>query len=138
MSAIVASKRLSASLKILSGGTKPVDGTSGTGKGQAPPGTLYVMTGTNPRLFMNRGTKASPTWEPCTKMVTVVVAGRNGAGAITATGFKVGDKVVAATNLTDGTGDGASFETEITVADQIQQSSASNLTTKKYVFQVQR
>jgi hypothetical protein len=138
MSAIVASKRLSASLKILSGTTKPVDGTSGTGRGQAAPGTLYIKTGSAPRLFINRGTKASPTWEPTTKLVTVVAAGRNAAGAITATGFQVGDKVVAATNLTDGTGDTANFESEITVADQIQQSSASNLTTKKYIFQVQR
>lgn len=140
MSAIITRKKLGPSTLLLTVASKPVDGTSGTGKGQAPPGTLCLqLSGTNsPRLFVNRGTKASPTWEPTTKTVTVVANGNNGAGQITATGFKVGDKVVAAVNLTDGTNDAASFETEITVVDKIVQSSASNLSAKKYIFQVTR
>lgn len=138
MSAVVSTKKLSPSLKWLFGTTKPVDGTSGTGKGSAPPGTFYLKTGSAPRIFVNRGTKASPTWEMFSKLTSFVLNGNNGAGQITATGTQVGDKVAAAINLTDGTNDAASFETEITVADKIVQSSASNLSAKKYIFQVQR
>jgi hypothetical protein len=115
----------------------PTDGTSGTGAGLAGPGSIYVRTSTNVTKYVNRGTKASPSWRPEGQVVTVVAAGRNGAGAVTATGFKVGDRVVAAINHTDGTDGIASFESVITVVDQIQQSSASNLTSKTFFFQVQ-
>lgn len=64
--------------------------------------------------------------------LAAVVTGRNGAGACTLTGAKIGDKVIANINLTDADSGRASFETTITVADQIQQSSASDLSTKKY------
>jgi len=138
MSAIISTVRIGASVKLLVVASKPVDGTSGTGKGQAAQGTMCLPTGSKPRLLIQRGTKASPTWRPQTDLVTVVAAGRNGAGAITATGLKVGDKVVSATNLTTPAGALASFESEITVADQIQQSSASNLTSSTYIFQVLR
>jgi hypothetical protein len=41
----------------------PVNGTSGTLAGIAGPGALAVQTdGAPPRLFINTGTKASPTW----------------------------------------------------------------------------
>ncbi len=43
-----------------------------------------------------------------------------------------GDAVSGVVNLTDGTDDGANFESVITVADQIQQSSALDLSTKKF------
>lgn len=59
-------------------------------------------------------------------------AGRNGAGAVTLTGAAVGDKVVGVANSTDGANGASSFEATITVANQIQQSSASDLTTKRY------
>lgn len=62
----------------------------------------------------------------------LVCTGRNGAGACTLTGAKVGDKVIGNINLTDAADAKASFETTITVADQIQQSSASDLSTKKF------
>lgn len=58
--------------------------------------------------------------------------GRNGAGAITLTGAKVGDKVIICTNLTDEANGATNFESTITVVDQIQQSSASDLSTKKF------
>jgi len=61
-----------------------------------------------------------------------VFTGKNGAGACTLTGAKVGDKVIGVANITDGSDDAANFETTITVADQIQQSSASNLSAKKF------
>jgi hypothetical protein len=62
-----------------------------------------------------------------------VVAGAAAAGAVTLTGAKIGDKVLALINLTDAADGSGSFEATITVADQIQQSSASNLSTKKYL-----
>jgi len=136
MAAPLSKKRLPGNIQILVGTSKPTDAS--TGRNLAPPGSLFILQSTSPRLFINRGTKASPTWEPATRLVTVVANGNNGAGQITATGFKVGDKVVSAVNLTDGTNDAASFETEITVVDKIVQSSATNLSAKKYIFQVQR
>ncbi len=73
---------------------------------------------------------------------TYSAAGRNGAGAITVTGTKVGDLVVGALGYVTGTGaitalSNSSFESVVTVADQIQQSSGSNLTANTYVFLVQ-
>jgi hypothetical protein len=132
---MLAIMRIRDKAQIAVGDVAPTSGT--TGAGQLNAGALYLDI-TNYRLWKNVGTKASPTFERATRMVTVVAAGRNAAGAVTATGFKVGDTVVSAVNLTDGTDDTANFEAAITVADQIQQSSAANLTTKKYIFQVQR
>jgi hypothetical protein len=62
--------------------------------------------------------------------------GKNLAGACTATGLKVGDKVVGVINITDSTNDDANFEATISVADQIQQSAASNLSAKKFALLV--
>jgi hypothetical protein len=61
-----------------------------------------------------------------------VFTGLNGAGAVTLTGAKVGDKVVLLVNLTDATDGSGSFEATVTVADQLQQSSGSNLSAKKF------
>jgi hypothetical protein len=62
----------------------------------------------------------------------LVFTGHNLAGACTCTGAAVGDKVVGATNLTDATQGNALFESVITVANQIQQSSATDLSAKKF------
>lgn len=61
--------------------------------------------------------------------------GAASAGACTLTGVKAGDKVLTVTGVASGTkGDqGTSFETTITVNDQIQQSSASNLSANVYL-----
>ncbi len=65
-------------------------------------------------------------------LVYTAFTGVAAAGPITLTGTKVGDVVLGVANTTDG-GTGASlFESVITVADQIQQSSASDLHLKKY------
>ena len=62
------------------------------------------------------------------------VVGRNGAGAVTLTGSLVGDKVSGIVNLASGPGQSldrtTSFEATITVANQIQQTSASDLSTE--------
>lgn len=57
--------------------------------------------------------------------------GHNGAGAATLTGAKVGDIVVGVVKA-DGTDSAASFETTITIAGQIQQSSASDFSAVKF------
>ncbi len=59
-------------------------------------------------------------------------AGKNGAGACTCTGAKVGDKVAGVVNLTDGGTAAANFESTITVANQIQQSAAGDLSSKNF------
>lgn len=60
--------------------------------------------------------------------------GRNGAGACTATGAAVGDKVLAVFGLTAGAvgAADASFEAAITVINQIQQSAAGDLSANDY------
>jgi hypothetical protein len=64
--------------------------------------------------------------------LSTVVTGHNGAGACTLTGAKIGDKVLMNVNISDATDAQADFEATITVVDQIQQSSASDLSTKKF------
>lgn len=60
-------------------------------------------------------------------------AGHNGAGACTLTGAAVGDRVVGVIDLAEGSiSAAASFESAITVVNQIQQSSASDLSLVKY------
>lgn len=39
----------------------PTDGTSGTGAGKLPTGSIYINE-TNGKQYMNTGTLASPTW----------------------------------------------------------------------------
>jgi Pyruvate/2-oxoacid:ferredoxin oxidoreductase gamma subunit len=62
-----------------------------------------------------------------------VFHGAAAAGPVTVTGVKVGDKVLSVSNLTDVANDASYFESTVTVNNQIQQTSASNLTTKTYV-----
>lgn len=59
--------------------------------------------------------------------------GRSGAGACTLTGAAVGDVVQGVTGISTVGGAAASFETVITVVNQIQQTSASNLSAVTYM-----
>jgi hypothetical protein len=125
----------------LSGPGVPVDGAvgTGTGAGKAPPGSIYIDTTSGAsRIYRNEGTLASPVWSLIGRTLFVPSLGRNGAGALTLAGTKVGDKVVLAYNLTDLTDSAAGFEATITVAGQIQQSSATDFSAKKHLFCVQR
>ncbi len=80
-------------------------------------------------------TKVSITGIKC-----LAAAGKNGAGAVTLTGTAVGDRVVAVFGAPTAGGalevkvPGTDFESAVTVADQIQQSSVSNLSANTYVF----
>jgi len=59
-------------------------------------------------------------------------AGHNLAGPCTATGLKVGDVIVSVAGLTTVGNAAALFETTVSVADQIQQSSATDLHASNY------
>jgi hypothetical protein len=64
-------------------------------------------------------------------------AGRSGAGAIALPGARVGDAVITLTGVYGVAGDqGAAFESVVSVADQIQQTSTSNLSDYRYVVVV--
>lgn len=65
-------------------------------------------------------------------MVFSGFTGRNGAGACTLTGALVGDKVLGVVDVVNGGSDAASFETTITVVDEIQQTDAGDKSTNKY------
>lgn len=67
-------------------------------------------------------------------------SGAAAAGACTATGLNVGDVILSVTGLASATaGDqSANFETVVSVDDQIQQSSASNLSSNVYLALVLR
>ena len=70
-----------------------------------------------------------------TGLKTISFPGKNGAGAISAVGAVVGDKVIDAFGLTSGALGSVDtlYETTITVNDQIQQVSQSDLSTYIYV-----
>jgi hypothetical protein len=67
-------------------------------------------------------------------------AGKNGSGAVTLTGAAIGDRLVAVFGAPTAGGalavkvPGTDFEAAMTVVDQIQQLSASNLSANTYVF----
>lgn len=66
----------------------------------------------------------------------VIASGSNGAGPVTIAGALVGDHVemVLLSTFSDSS---ASFETTVSVAGQVQQTSASNLSGNTYLFFVQ-
>lgn len=68
--------------------------------------------------------------------IVAVAVGSNGAGAITVAGAVVGDTVTAAVNLTTPAVASASFESTVSVAGQVQQTSASNLSGSTFLFLV--
>jgi hypothetical protein len=64
-------------------------------------------------------------------------AGRNGAGVIALPGARVGDVVITLTGVYGVDGDqSAAFEDIVSVADQLQQTSASDLSDHRYVVVV--
>ena len=57
-----ADMRMSYEVCVLNGAGAPVDGSSGTGAAFAEKGSIYSDR-TNGKLYVNGGTKASPTWK---------------------------------------------------------------------------
>ena len=68
--------------------------------------------------------------------IVVTQVGSNGAGPLTLTGAVVGDTVENVTNLTTPGDVSSSFEATISVAGQIQQTAATNLSAAQCTFQV--
>ena len=70
--------------------------------------------------------------------IVAIAAGSNGIGAITVAGAVVGDVVAVAENLTTPAvvARGTSFDGTVSVAGQVQQLSASNLSGSNYRFTV--
>lgn len=77
---------------------------------------------------------------PANTLKSYTTLGSNGAGAITVTGAQVGDVVTGVDGITSGTlGDlSAGFESTITVAGQIQQSSATDYSAKALLITLNR
>lgn len=67
----------------------------------------------------------------------VVAAGAAAKGAITIAGTQVGDNVELVLNLSTPGDSSSSFETTVSVAGQVQQTSVSNLSGNTYLFCVQ-
>jgi hypothetical protein len=65
---------------------------------------------------------------------SVVQVGRATAGGLTLTGALIGDQVEAIANLTTPGDLQSSFETVVTVAGQLQQSTATDLSAKQILF----
>lgn len=74
------------------------------------------------------------------KVVVWAFAGKNGAGACTLTGAKVGDVVESVTGVVAAKvgNQAADFEATITVNDQIQQSAVGDLSTYVYLVRLLR
>lgn len=92
-------------------------------------------TQTTPRVMMGPTENVGATYHFLT------ARGRNGAGAVTLNGAAVGDVVKFGQGMQLGLeGDGLTgqFETTISVVNQIQQTSTSNLTTLNFLFVLER
>jgi hypothetical protein len=103
-------------------------GVRGDGQGaiSAPPTGALVLDG-----VAIGSTRSGPN------SLKVVAAGSNGAGAVTVTGTKVGDNVELVLDLTDATDITTAFEATVSIAGQVQQTSATNYSGKTCVFFVQ-
>lgn len=125
--------------RVLAGVGAPSNSVPITGAGKAVPGSVYIdMTPGAARQWRNEGTLATPVWTIIGRMVIVFSLGRNGAGSLTLAGTKVGDQVAFVYNITTPGDSTANFESVITVAGAIQQSSASNLSAVNHLFFIQR
>jgi hypothetical protein len=106
------------------------------GKG---PVSAFKVSGDDGSVTLPNGSVISPTTSAVMtgSMYSVVQAGKSAAGSLTLTGTLVGDKVIAVANLTAPADLQAGFETVITVAGKIQQSSATDLSTTQILFVLQ-
>ena len=101
----------------------------------APSATLPATTGVaNKFVSAIAATGAGTLSALGAILLCTVAAGVAAAGPVTVTGTKVGDKVVGVADLTNLADAKASFEATVTVADQIQQSSASDLSAVVFQF----
>ena len=134
-----------ASMRTLgTGATQACAGNDGRlNDSRTPTGTAGgVLGGTYPNPSMASGAalanlaSASVTGAKLAATIQkiLVANGRTGAGAVTLATAGAGDAVLGVVNLSDLSDDKASFEAVISTAGQIQQSSASDLSTKVFLF----
>lgn len=125
------------------GGQLTVSTFNGTRSGELvvanlQPGMVYNVVTLSTTLparvyvsgLMEFNTPAAPA--PVTRFIAV--AGVATAGPVALPGAKAGESVAGVVCLTDGTNASGSFESTITVADQIQQIEAADLSAKKYAL----
>lgn len=100
----------------------------------------FVSGDQHSHLFASSGSGANAKVVASTRNdMFTIFTGNNGAGGCTLTGARVGDIVLGITLETGTAADSsASFETVISVADQLQQTSASDLSGNKYSVLVKR
>ena len=128
-------------LVVASGGKITVEsgGTIDVSAGTLIPGTSAIADGAVTTVKLASGAATLPKIDT-TGIKCLAAAGRNGSGAVTLTGAAIGDRVVAAFGAPTAGGalevkvPGTDFEAAVTVTNQIQQASASDLSTKTYVF----
>jgi hypothetical protein len=128
-------------LVVANGGKITVEagGMIDVSAGTLTPGTNAIADGavTTAKLASGAATlqKIDITGIKC-----LAAAGKNGARAVTLTGAAIGDRLVAVFGAPTAGGalevkaPATDFEAAVTVADQIQQVAAGNLSTKTYVF----
>ena len=75
---------------------------------------------------------------PLARVLSFYTVGLAAPGAVAAVGARIGDKVVTVANLTTPGSAAATFETVITVDDQIQQTGATDLSAKQLLIQLTR
>lgn len=101
------------------------------------PGTVYnvvTLSSLPARVYVTGLMEFTSQRTPAPPTRFVVVAGVAAAGPVVLTGAKAGVNVAGVVCLTDDTNASGSFESTITVADQIQQTDASDLSAKKYAL----
>jgi hypothetical protein len=128
-------------LVVASGGKITVEagGTIDVSAGTLTPGTNAIADGAVTTAKLASGAATLPKID-ITGIKCLAAAGKNGAGAVTLTGAVIGDRLAAVFGAPTAGGalevkvPGTDFEAAVTVADQIQQVSAGNLSAKTYVF----
>jgi hypothetical protein len=90
-----------ASARPISNAGAPTSGTSGTGAGSAPKGSLLNDT-TNGVLYMNTGTQASPTWTEVPSLLAGGITSAELMAATVAPRLRVYQETVTRAGMTDG------------------------------------
>lgn len=124
------------------GGQLTVSTFNGTRSGELvvanlQPGTVYnvvTLSGLPARVYVTGLMEFTTQHTPAPPTRFAAVTGVAAAGPVALTGAKVGESVAGVVCLTDDSNASGSFEATITVADQIQQLDAADLSAKKYAL----
>jgi hypothetical protein len=128
-------------LVVASGGKITVEagGSIDVSAGTLTPGINAIADGAVTTAKLASGAATLPKID-MTGITCLAAAGKNGAGAVTLTGAAIGNRLVAvfgapiAGGALEAKVPGTDFESAVTVADEIQQLSAGNLSARTYVF----